>query len=140
MTKKSLVLKYLCFAALAIFSNLGVQRFIFSISDSQATYVIAVVAGTAAGLVVKYLLDKTWIFYNSTSGIKGHSNIFSRYAMMGLFTTSIFWGFETLFWLIWETNFMRELGALIGLVIGYRVKYRLDLKFVFGPETKGPQT
>ena len=64
MNKKSLVLKYLCFAALAIFSNLGVQRIVFSTGDSQAIYVIAIVAGTAAGLLVKYLLDKTWIFYN----------------------------------------------------------------------------
>lgn len=140
MNKKSLALKYLCFAVLAIFSNLGVQRIVFSTGDSQAVYVIAVVTGTAAGLLVKYLLDKTWIFYNSTSGLKGHSKIFSRYAMTGLFTTSIFWGFETVFWLIWETGFMRELGALIGLIIGYSIKYSLDSKFVFGPVTEGQQT
>ena len=140
MNKKSLVLKYLCFAALAIFSNLGVQRIVFSTDDSQAIYVIAVVAGTAAGLLVKYLLDKTWIFYNFTSGLKGHSRIFSRYTMTGLLTTSIFWGFETVFWLIWETGFMRELGALIGLIIGYSIKYSLDSKFVFRPVTEGQQT
>jgi len=140
VNKKSLALKYLCFAVLAIFSNLGVQRIVFSTGDSQAVYVIAVVTGTAAGLLVKYLLDKTWIFYNSTSGLKGHSKIFSRYAMTGLLTTSIFWGFETVFWLIWETGFMRELGALIGLIIGYSIKYSLDSKFVFEPVTEGQQT
>jgi putative flippase GtrA len=140
VNKKSLAIKYLCFAALAIFANLGVQRIVFSTGDSHAIYVIAVVAGTAAGLLVKYLLDKTWIFYDLTSGLKGHSRIFSRYAMTGLLTTSIFWGCETVFWLIWETGFMRELGALTGLIIGYSIKYSLDSKFVFGPVTEGQQT
>ena len=70
MNKKSLAIKYLCFAALAIFANLGVQRIVFSTGDSHAIYVIAVVVGTAAGLLVKYLLDKTWIFYNLTRSLK----------------------------------------------------------------------
>ena len=42
-----------------------------------------------------------------------------------------FWGTETAFWLIWKTDLMRELGAVLGLSVGYIVKYNLDRKFVF---------
>jgi putative flippase GtrA len=43
----------------------------------------------------------------------------------------MFWGAETASWLIWRTDVMRELGAVIGLTIGYIVKYNLDRRFVF---------
>jgi hypothetical protein len=32
---------------------------------------------------------------------------------------------------------MRELGAVIGLTIGYVVKYELDRRFVFTPSNRG---
>jgi putative flippase GtrA len=50
---------------------------------------------------------------------------------MGIVTTAIFWSTETAFWLIWETHTMRELGAVLGLSLGYVVKYALDRRFVF---------
>lgn len=52
-------------------------------------------------------------------------------AAMGLVTTAIFWGTETAFWLLWQTDAMRELGAVLGLTVGYVVKYRLGRRFVF---------
>ena len=51
--------------------------------------------------------------------------------MKGIGTTSIFWGTETLFWLTWKTNSMKELGAIIGLSMGYIIKYRLNKRYVF---------
>jgi putative flippase GtrA len=50
---------------------------------------------------------------------------------MGVFTTLIFWGFETGCWLLWRTDHTREAGAIVGLCIGYVVKYQLDRRFVF---------
>jgi putative flippase GtrA len=38
---------------------------------------------------------------------------------------------ETAFWVVWQTKELRELGAILGLAIGYVVKYRLDRRFVF---------
>ena len=32
---------------------------------------------------------------------------------------------------IWRQENMRELGAIIGLTMGYIIKYRLDKRFVF---------
>lgn len=57
----------------------------------------AVAVGTLVGLGVKYYLDKRWIFFDHKKGVHHYSRQFSLYALMGIFTTTIFWGFETVF-------------------------------------------
>lgn len=131
MTLRALVLRYACFAAIATLVNLAVQRLVLVMGDGAGLFAAAVGAGTIAGLVVKYVLDKRWIFYDQARGAKAHGRKFALYTAMGVVTTAIFWGFETAFWLIWRTDAMRELGAVIGLAIGYVVKYNLDRAFVF---------
>ncbi|MEO1025471.1 MAG: GtrA family protein [Pseudomonadota bacterium] len=131
MTLRTLVLRYTLFAVLATLANLGTQRLVLAYGDSGLVFALAVGAGTLVGLVIKYALDKRWIFYDLDTGVKAHGQKFSLYTAMGLITTAIFWGTETAFWLIWQTDLMRELGAIIGLSIGYIVKYQLDRRFVF---------
>jgi len=131
VTAATLVVRYAAFAAVATLANLAVQRAVFLLGNSAIILTAALAAGTIAGLVVKYLLDKRWIFHDARSGALHHARTFSLYTAMGLATTAIFWGFETAFWLIWRNDLMREAGALIGLAIGYFVKYRLDRRFVF---------
>ena len=80
---------------------------------------------------MKYLLDKRWIFFDDDAGLKSHGKKFTLYTVMGILTTAVFWGSETAFWLIWRTDGMRELGAILGLAVGYVVKYQLDRRFVF---------
>ena len=55
---------------------------------------------------------------------------------MGIVTTMIFWGFEAGFWYVWRSDMMRVLGEVIGLAIGYVVKYELDRRFVFTPSDR----
>ena len=124
------MLLYAGFAALATLLNLGVQRGVLALDGG---FVAAVAAGTLAGLVLKYLLDKRWIFYDVEGGLANPGRKFALYTTMGLVTTAIFWGTETLFWWLWHTDAMRELGAVIGLTIGYVTKYQLDKRFVFAP-------
>jgi putative flippase GtrA len=50
---------------------------------------------------------------------------------MGVFTTVIFWSVEYAFYLTFATDTMRYVGGVIGLAIGFYVKYQLDKKFVF---------
>jgi putative flippase GtrA len=88
-------------------------------------------AGTLVGLVVKYLLDKRWIFFDETRGARAQGRQFALYSLMGVATTAIFWVTETTFWFIWGTDLARETGAVIGLTIGYVTKYALDRRFVF---------
>lgn len=131
MPWRQLILRYALFALIAIIVNLGAQRIIFSLGDTAIYYAAAIIIGTAAGLVVKYVLDKKWIFYDDRSGAKEIGRQFSAYTVMGIVTTFIFWGVETLAWMLTQDHSAREVGAVIGLSIGYFVKYLLDRKFVF---------
>lgn len=131
MTLQTLILRYAVFAALATITNLGVQRLVLVWDDTGFGFALAVFCGTLVGLVIKYVLDKRWIFADTTAGLKGNSLKFTLYTAMGVITTAIFWATETAFWLIWQTDLMREIGAVLGLAVGYIVKYKLDRRFVF---------
>ena len=131
MSPAALILRYGAFAVLATVANLGAQRAVLAISDGTLGFAIAVFAGTAVGLVLKYVLDKRWIFDDRSTGMAAHGRKFGLYTAMGLITTAIFWGTETAFWLIWDSHAMRELGAVLGLAVGYVTKYFLDRRFVF---------
>ena len=87
--------------------------------------------GTAVGLLLKYQLDKRYIFGFSPASFIHDSRTFALYTCMGLLTTAIFWGFEFGFHLLFQDKLMRYLGAVIGLAIGYWMKYHLDKRFVF---------
>lgn len=137
----SLILRYTGFAVLAILANLAVQRLVLAgVSGTTLAggmgFAIAVFCGTLAGLALKYVLDKRWIFGDRSQGLAAHARKFSLYTAMGVITTAIFWGTETLFWLTWGTDHMRELGAVLGLTVGYVIKYQLDLRFVFPPSAE----
>lgn len=131
MSRAGLVARYVAFAILAVCVNLAVQRLVLLGGDTGPWFAAAMVLGTLAGLVVKYLLDKRWIFFDQTSGALAQGRQFGLYSLMGIATTLIFWATETAFWMIWETHLAREIGAVIGLSIGYMTKYQLDRRFVF---------
>ncbi|ARE40845.1 hypothetical protein RGUI_2704 [Rhodovulum sp. P5] len=131
MTLHGLIFRYSAFAVLATLANLGTQRVVFLLGDGPLVFVAALVCGTGMGLVLKYLLDKRWIFADTGTGLRAHGRKFSLYTLMGVVTTAIFWGTETAFWAIWQTDRMREVGALLGLTVGYVTKYQLDRRFVF---------
>lgn len=126
----SIFFKYIVFCVAAIIVNLSTQR-IFLTSILIDYYFVALFSGTLAGLITKYFLDKNYIFYDFDHSFKNNSEKFTLYAVNGIFTTVIFWGMETLFHFVYSTDFARELGAVIGLSIGYFLKYRLDKKYVF---------
>ncbi len=126
-----MVLRYAVFAVLATIANLATQRLVLLFGEDSPLFALALGAGTLVGLACKYVLDKRWIFQDMSAGLKAHGRKFSLYTAMGVATTAIFWGMETVFWLTWQTDMMRELGAVVGLGIGYVVKYSLDRRFVF---------
>lgn len=131
MSLVSLAMRYGAFAVIATLANLATQRLVLAVFSGPGGFLLALLFGTAVGLVLKYLLDKRWIFFDQTTGLAAHRRTFSLYAMMGLITTAIFWGTETAFWLAWKTDLMREAGAIIGLAGGYLIKFDLDRRFVF---------
>lgn len=99
--------------------------------DGQFAVALSVVSGTLTGLIVKYVLDKRFIFRFRSRGLRHDGLTFMRYTAMGLLTTLIFWGFEFGFHCVFESREMRYLGGVIGLLIGYFIKYQLDKRYVF---------
>lgn len=140
MTLSTLVARYAFFAVIATIANLVTQRAVLAADGGSVGFAAAVAVGTLVGLVVKYLLDKRWIFFDRDGRWAAHGRKFTLYTLMGLFTTAIFWGTETAFWLIWGTDGMRELGAVLGLTVGYLIKYWLDRRYVFDAPPPGRTT
>jgi putative flippase GtrA len=131
MSRTALVFRYCLFAVLATLANLGAQRLVLMGGEGRWHFIAAVLVGTAVGLVVKYALDKRWIFADRETGLRAHGRKFGLYTVMGLVTTAIFWATESAFWLAFGTHAAREWGALLGLAVGYVVKYQLDRRYVF---------
>lgn len=125
------VLLYIGFAAVATALNLAVQRLV--IGQGQGIWP-AMVLGTAVGLLAKYILDKRWIFEDRSRGLAAHGQRFGLYSVMGVLTTLIFWATEYAFWHFGQTEMLREIGSVLGLILGYSLKYSLDRRFVFGPK------
>ncbi|AXK49654.1 polysaccharide biosynthesis protein GtrA [Aliarcobacter trophiarum LMG 25534] len=126
-----LVLKYSFFALIATIINLFTQFISLAIYSQDFSLYIAMFFGTLTGLIAKYILDKKYIFYYVVKDKKEDSQKFILYSIMGVFTTLIFWGFEIGFDYIFDSEIAKYIGAIIGLSIGYIVKYFLDKKFVF---------
>ena len=124
-------IKYTIFAVISTLFNLLFQYFSFLVYEGFASLYIAMFVGTLAGLVVKYILDKKFIFYHEVENKKDDAKKFALYSLMGVFTTIIFWGTEIAFDTLSQNPNAKYLGAIIGLSIGYVIKYFLDKKYVF---------
>ncbi len=131
-------LLYALFCTVAIAVNIGTQDVVVWLWPSGI--LPSIVAGTATGLVIKYILDKRFIFCFTPQSAVHNGKTFVLYTSMGVATTAIFWGFEYGFWLAFGTARMRYLGGVIGLVIGYVTKYHLDKHFVFNAGIAAPRT
>ena len=126
-----IALRYIIFAVIATVVNVGLQKISFLAYSGYLSIYIAMGIGTLGGLLVKYYLDKKYIFYYITAEISEDITKFLFYSLMGVLTTVIFWGTELTFNALWEHPESKFVGAIVGLSIGYFIKYQLDKKFVF---------
>lgn len=129
--KHRLVMLYIVFAVLSTIVNIAAQDVSTRIYTGMGYIVLSMLVGTFAGLVVKYVLDKRYIFSYRTQNAAHNSKTFALYTSMGIVTTAIFWGTELAFEWVFNDKTMRYVGACIGLGIGYVIKYFLDKKYVF---------
>ena len=130
----TITLKYSLFAVLATLLNLSAQEVVVRTYNGDFAIYLAMALGTLAGLVSKYLLDKKYIFQFITASHREDLGKFTLYGLTGIATTVIFWGFELGFDSFIGGKTARYMGAVIGLSIGYGVKYRLDKRYVFAQQ------
>src|SRR5215210_671535 len=113
----AMFVRYVAFALIATLANLAAQEVVIRLAP-VAPLTLSILAGTVAGFVLKYLLDKRWVF---ADGYHGHREELQKVTLYGAFsvaTTLIFWGFEIAFWSIWRTDLAKYTGAVLGLAIG----------------------
>jgi putative flippase GtrA len=119
------------------FLNLIFQYITTLIYNGFLSLYVAILVGTFIGLISKYILDKKFIFNFYPLNKRNDINTFFNYSLTGIFSTLIFWSVEISFDLIFRVEIAKYIGAIIGLCIGYTIKYNMDKKFVFKqPEAK----
>lgn len=142
-------LLYMIFACLSIIINLGSQK-ITSILfidllpnlanqkllfNFENWFIIGVGFGTGLGFIFKFIVDKFVVFEerlqeSSREELQKTGKQLSLYLGFAIITTLIYLGFELLFKITLSGDWYL-VGGLIGLSIGYTVKFILDRKFVF---------
>jgi putative flippase GtrA len=127
----SLLFLYSLFAIVAIAANVLSQEIALLFYRGAHELVIAIPIGTAGGLVVKFVLDRKYIFMADTVPLSKDGRQFIAYTATGLLTTLLFWGSEIGFELFFGSREARYIGAILGLSCGYILKYQLDRRFVF---------
>lgn len=133
MRKKAakIAVLYALFAVLSTAINIGSQMLSIWIYKGPLSVEISILVGTAMGLPLRYFLEKRYIFNFKSKNLAHDGKLFIFYSIMGVITTLIFWGTEYAFHLVYDTDLMRYFGGIIGLSIGFYVKYQLDKKYVF---------
>lgn len=122
---------YAILALIATAANIGSQDLVIRSYSGPYAITLSIIVGTGVGLLLKYALDKRYIFRFRARDAVHDGQTFILYTLMGLATTVIFWGFEFAFQHIFQSDGMRYLGGVIGLAIGYLTKYHLDKRYVF---------
>jgi hypothetical protein len=133
----AIAVRYVLFAAIAGVTNLGAQALVFKLAPVQPL-ALSILAGTGVGFVVKYLLDKRWIFFDDYHGPVREARKVLLYGSFSVLMTLVFWAFELGFLKIWGTETAKYIGAVIGLSIGYFAKYLLDRAFTFAQAARDP--
>lgn len=129
ITPNQIFWRYFLFCLLAIVANLGLQAIAHEILHTPDWFSIGI--GTAGGLILKYILDKKFIFFaEKTTAVRDFTR-FIIYTLFGLLTTLLFWSVEWAFIKLWAHQSSRYWGGVIGLSLGYFIKYKLDRKWVF---------
>lgn len=133
LTRRALILRYVGFAIAATAANLGTQHLSLLAYGGAHAINLSILVGTGVGFLLKYILDKRFIFFDATGTGRAEAWKALLYGVTGVATTLIFWGFELGAWNLFRTVPAKFMGAILGLAIGYVAKYQLDRRFVFQP-------
>ena len=130
-SKSTVLSAYLLIAAVSTVLNLGAQFLVVQYWNIPYVIELSILIGTAVGMPPRYFLEKKYVFFFKSNDIKHDSKLFFLYSFYAVFTTLIFWSVEYMFHIYFSADFMRYVGALAGLSIGFFLKYQIDKKYVF---------
>ena len=130
-TGVSIFVLYSAFAIVSTAMNIGAQMLSILLYTGVYKIEVSILIVTTVGLPLRYFLEKHYIFAFKSENMLHDGKLFILYTFLGILTTTVFWGVEYAFHLIFKTDTMRYFGGIIGLTIGFCIKYQLDKKFVF---------
>lgn len=122
---------YACLSIVAIVVNICSQAMVLLWFDGLYSLSYSLAVGAVAGLITKYLLDKRYVFRFQVAEVRNNTKTFILYCLVGVFTTALFLIVELFFNHMFKSDLMRYLGGVLGLSMGYALKYQLDKRFVF---------
>ncbi|MGI3899544.1 MAG: GtrA family protein [Janthinobacterium lividum] len=132
MKKHTVMMLYVFFALLSTGINLGTQQIAMMLFVQFAgTLPLSLLAGTVAGFVAKYILDKNFIFFDHSVGRSEEVRKVALYGFFSVFTTVLFWAVEIGAFRLFGTVEAKYTGAVLGLGLGYALKFMLDRRFTF---------
>jgi putative flippase GtrA len=131
VTRLSTAAWYTAFALFAGSLNLATQWFVTAAWPWPGVVLVSMICGTGAGFVCKYVLDRRFIFRFVPGSALREAVTVAKYGSTGVFTTALFWATELAFHFAFEAEHARFVGAGLGLVMGYAIKYQLDKRHVF---------
>lgn len=123
--------RYVLFAVLSGLANLATQELTLRIGRGLPV-AVSIIVGTVVGFLVKYALEKRWIFLDRYDSHYSELRKITVYGVFGVATTLLFWIVELSAWHVWQTTTAKYIGAIVGLSLGNWIKYLLDKRFVFG--------
>ena len=82
-------------AIVATLANLITQEAVIRVAP-VAPLALSILMGTAAGFILKYVLDKKWIFFDRFTSHREEARKLSLYGLFSVVTTLVFWGFVVL--------------------------------------------
>lgn len=126
----AILARYALFCVIAGVMNILTQAAVFRLVSFQPL-AVSILAGTAVGFIVKYFLDKHWIFFDDYGDVRREVGKVVLYGAFSVAMTLVFWATELAFFAVGGTQFFKYLGAVVGLTIGNFAKYFLDYHFTF---------
>ena len=131
LTAIKIAVPYTLFVVISTVINISSQMLSIWLYKGPYSVEFSILIGTTVGLPLCYILEKRYIFNSTSQNLLHNGKLFVFYSAMGVITTPIFWGTEYAFHLIYDLDFMRYVGGIIGLAAGFYVKCQLDKKYVF---------
>lgn len=107
---------------------MAIQNWVFKVAAPKDVIFEAMIIASFVSLLAKYFLDKRYIFEGSNLITLP---TFLRYTFFGGLITMIVFGGEYIIWRLLRDEVFRDIWVFTTLLIGYWVKFQLDLKYTF---------
>lgn len=125
-----IVAKYSFISFISILFNVIAQFIFTKLFYYNYNFLIEMFLGSISGVTVKIILDRTYIFYYMNEKSIGNILRFVVYSFFEIISILLFIILEVIFNFFIPIPFSRYLGVIIGLSIGYSIKYHFDKRYI----------